>query len=136
MSPLLAIGIVLGYFVFLVGISFLTSKDSSSRTFFIANRESNWFLVAFGMIGASLSGITFISVPGEVANSQFTYFQMVIGYVFGIGIIAVVLLPLYYRFKVYSIYEYLDERFGFWSYKSGATLFFSLKAQPLPLNCT
>ncbi len=123
MSPFLVISIVLGYFVFLYCVSRWSAKDSSSQTFFIANKESPWYLVAFGMIGAALSGITFISVPGEVANSQFTYFQMVIGYVIGIVVVAFVLLPLYYRLNVYSIYEYLDRRFGFWSYKTGAMFF-------------
>ncbi len=123
MSPFLAVCIVVGYFLLLILISIFTSKRSDSQTFFIANKESPWFLVAFGMIGASLSGITFISVPGEVANSQFTYFQLVLGYVIGIAVVALVLLPLYYRLNLYSIYEYLGIRFGFWSHKTGAAFF-------------
>ncbi|MBN2327111.1 MAG: sodium:solute symporter [Candidatus Omnitrophica bacterium] len=124
MGPGLAIGIVLGYFGILLLVSHFTSKDSSSNTFFIANRRSHWFLVSFGMIGAALSGISFISVPGEAAVTQFAYFQMVIGYVIGIALIAFVLLPLYYRLNVVSIYTFLDQRFGFWAYKTGAASFF------------
>ncbi len=123
MNPILVISVVLGYFALLFVISICSSKDTSSQTFFIAKKQSPWFLVAFGMIGASLSGITFISVPGEVVNTQFTYFQIVIGYVVGILVIAFILLPLYYRLNVYSIYEYLESRFGFWSYKTGAAFF-------------
>lgn len=107
----------------LIGISWLTSKNSKSTDFYTANRESKWYLVAFGMIGASLSGVTFISVPGEVANSNFYYFQVVLGYLVGYFIIAKVLLPIYYRYNLVSIYTYLDQRFGFWSYKSGAFFF-------------
>ncbi len=124
MGPGLAIFIVLGYFVFLLVISYFTSKDSSSSAFFIANRSSHWFLVSFGMIGAALSGITFISVPGEVSVTQFAYFQLVIGYVLGIALVAIVLLPLYYKLNLVSIYTFLDQRFGFWSYKTGAVSFF------------
>lgn len=133
MSPFLAICLVFGYFIFLLLISILSSKKSDANTFFIANKESPWFLVAYGMIGASLSGITFISVPGEVANSQFTYFQLVIGYAIGIAVIALVLLPLYYRLNLYSIYEYLGTRFGFWTYKTGAAFF--LLAQSMVAAC-
>lgn len=107
----------------LIGISWLTSKNAKSTDFYTANRESKWYLVAFGMIGASLSGVTFISVPGEVANSNFYYFQVVLGYLVGYFIIAKVLLPIYYRYNLVSIYTYLDQRFGFWSYKSGAFFF-------------
>lgn len=123
MSPVLAAGIVVGYFILLIIISHFSSRNTSDKTFFIANKESHWFLVAFGMVGASLSGITYISVPGEVAVSQFSYFQLVIGYILGILIIAVVLLPLYYRLNLYSIYEYLGTRFGYWSHKTGAAYF-------------
>lgn len=123
MNPFLAIGIVIGYFLLLILISHFSSRNSSSQTFFIANKQSPWFLVAFGMVGASLSGITFISVPGEVVNSHFTYFQLVIGYVIGIAAIAAVLLPLYYKMNVYSIYEYLGHRLGYYSHKTGAAFF-------------
>ena len=123
MNPFLVGAIILGYFVLLIGISYLTSKDSNSSDFYTANRNSKWYLVAFGMIGASLSGVTFISVPGEVANSNFYYFQVVLGYLLGYFVIARVLLPIYYKLNLVSIYTYLEGRFGFWSYKSGAFFF-------------
>ena len=123
MQPLFVGSIVLGYFILLIGISWLTSKNAKSTDFYTANRESKWYLVAFGMIGASLSGVTFISVPGEVANSNFYYFQVVLGYLVGYYVIAKVLLPIYYRLNLVSIYTYLEQRFGFWSYKSGAFFF-------------
>lgn len=123
MNPLFVGAIVLGYFVLLIGISWLTTRNTKSTDFYTASRESKWYLVAFGMIGASLSGVTFISVPGEVANSNFYYFQVVLGYLVGYFVIAKVLLPLYYRLNLVSIYTYLEQRFGFWSYKSGALFF-------------
>jgi SSS family transporter len=116
--------IVIGtYFAMLFLISILTSRNVSKDTFFTGDRQSPWFLVAFGMIGASLSGVTFISVPGEVGNTSFHYFQIVIGYTLGYFVIAKVLLPLYYRLNLVSIYSYLEDRFGFWSYKTGAFFF-------------
>lgn len=115
--------VILGYFVLLIAISVLTSKNASATDFYTADRSSKWYLVAFGMIGASLSGVTFISVPGEVANSNFYYFQVVLGYLMGYWVIAKVLLPLYYKHNLVSIYTYLEKRFGFWSYKSGAFFF-------------
>src|SRR5690606_38283136 len=111
------------YFVMLIVVSVVTSRGATSQTFFTGNRESPWYLVAFGMIGTSLSGVTFISIPGEVGTSQFAYFQVVMGYVIGYTVIRKVLLPLYYRLNLVSIYEYLDSRFGFWAYKSGAFFF-------------
>lgn len=123
MHPLFVGSVVLGYFILLIGISWVTSKNAQATDFYTANRSSKWYLVAFGMIGASLSGVTFISVPGEVANSNFYYFQVVLGYLVGYFIIAKVLLPLYYRLNLVSIYTYLEQRFGFWSYKSGAFFF-------------
>src|SRR5690606_33267079 len=111
------------YFLVLIIISFATSRGATSQTFFTGNRQSPWYLVAFGMIGASLSGVTFISIPGEVGTSQFAYFQVVLGYVIGYAVSANVLLPLYCRMNVGSIYEYLDDRVGFWSYKTGAFFF-------------
>lgn len=123
MSPLFVGAIILGYFLLLIGISYLTSSNGKATDFYTASRESKWYLVAFGMIGASLSGVTFISVPGEVANSNFYYFQVVLGYLVGYFVIAKVLLPLYYKLNLVSIYTYLEERFGFWSYKSGAFFF-------------
>lgn len=123
MSPLLVGTIILGYFILLIAISFFTSKNSSDEDFYTAQRQSPWYLVAFGMIGASLSGVTFISIPGEVGNSHFNYFQVVLGYLVGYAVISQVLLPLYYRLNLVSIYTYLEKRFGFWSYKSGAFFF-------------
>ena len=111
------------YFLVLLFISNLTTKKSSFTDFFNANRSSPWYLVAFGMIGTSLSGVTFISVPGEVGSTNFSYFQVVLGYLVGYFVIAKVLLPLYYKHNLISIYTYLDDRFGFYSYKAGAFFF-------------
>ncbi|MDG1573204.1 sodium:solute symporter [Robiginitalea sp. M366] len=113
-----------GYFALLLLISYFTGRNDSNEDFFQAGRKSPWYLVAFGMIGASLSGVTFISVPGWVESSQFSYMQVVFGYLAGYLVIAWVLLPLYYRLGVTSIYEYLDQRFGNTSYKVGAISFF------------
>jgi len=116
--------IIIGlYFLVLISISFLTGKEDSNDEFFRANRSAPWYLVAFGMIGASLSGITFISVPGWVATKNFAYLQMVMGFVVGYFIIAQVLLPLYYRMNLTSIYQYLEERFGTITHKTGSVLF-------------
>ncbi len=123
MSPLLVGAIVLGYFLVLILIAHFTAKNATPDAFYTAHRQSPWYLVAFGMIGASLSGVTFISVPGEVVNSNFHYFQVVLGYMVGYLVIGAVLLPLYYRLNLVSIYSYLDQRFGFWSYKTGAFFF-------------
>lgn len=123
MSPLLVGSIIIGYFALLIGISWFTSRNAQADDFYTAHRQSPWYLVAFGMIGASLSGVTFISVPGEVANSNFHYFQVVLGYLLGYLVIGTVLMPLYYRLNLVSIYTYLETRFGFWSYKSGAFFF-------------
>ena len=105
-------------------ISFLVSKEDSNEIFFTANRNSPWYLVAFGMVGASLSGVTFISVPGWVQASQFTYFQVVLGYLIGYIVVAYILLPVYYNNNVTSIYEYLSIRFGKKSHFAGAFFFF------------
>lgn len=123
MSPLAIVSIILGYFVLLVAISYFTSKGADNESFFTGNKNSKWYLVAFGMVGASLSGVTFVSVPGWVQNSQFSYMQMVFGYLVGYFIVANVLMPLYYRLNLTSIYTYLEQRFGFWSYKTGAFYF-------------
>ncbi|MFO7257700.1 MAG: sodium:solute symporter [Bacteroidota bacterium] len=123
MSPWLVFSIIAVYFVMLIVVSVVTSRGATSQTFFTGNRQSPWYLVAFGMIGTSISGVTFISIPGEVGTSQFAYFQVVLGYVVGYTVIRKVLLPLYYRLNLVSIYEYLDSRFGFWAYKSGAFFF-------------
>lgn len=114
---------VIVYFVLLLAVAYITSRNSNNESFFIGNRNSNWMLVAFGMIGTSLSGVTFVSVPGTVGSSAFAYFQVVIGYFLGYIIIAFVLLPLYYRLKLTSIYNYLDHRFGEVSHKTGALFF-------------
>jgi len=123
MTPLLVFGVIAGYFSLLLIISYFTSQKSDNTTFFTANKSSPWFLVAFGMVGASLSGVTFISVPGEVGNSNWTYLQFVMGNMVGYVIIALVLIPLFYRLKLVSIYEYLKDRFGRNSYLSGASFF-------------
>jgi Na+/proline symporter len=123
MDPLLVITVIASYFLLLMVISHFTSKGSDNLTFFTANRQSPWYLVAFGMVGASLSGVTFISVPGEVGNTAFAYFQVVLGYLVGYLVIATVLLPLYYRLNLISIYTYLQQRFGNSSYKTGAFFF-------------
>ncbi|MEI6507173.1 MAG: sodium:solute symporter [Bacteroidota bacterium] len=123
MSPILLFTIVLIYFSVLLGVSFYTSRNSNNDTFFIGNKSSRWWLVAFGMIGTSLSGVTFISVPGTVEANGFGYFQVVLGYFIGYFIVAYVLLPLYYKLNLTSIYNYLDQRFGNNAYKTGALFF-------------
>ncbi len=123
MSSTLVFGIVLGYFMVLLVISWITGRKADNAGFFIGNHQSPWYVVAFGMIGASLSGVTFISVPGWVGSSQFTYMQMVLGFLVGYFIIANVLMPLYYRLELTSIYTYLDRRFGNRAYKTGASFF-------------
>lgn len=123
MSPNTAIIVVLSYFALLWVISIITSRNAGKDTFFTADKSSHWILVAFGMIGVALSGLTFISVPGAVGNDQFTYFQIVMGYTAGIFVIAFILLPLYYRLKLVSIYAYLGQRFGIKSHKTGAVFF-------------
>jgi SSS family transporter len=123
MSPLILFSFVIGYFLVLLLVAYITSKNSNNDSFFIGNRNSNWMLVAFGMIGTSLSGVTFVSVPGGVGKDGFAYFQIVLGYLIGYAIIAYVLLPLYYRLNLTSIYNYLQHRLGMVSYKTGASFF-------------
>lgn len=123
MSPWLLFSFVVGYFVLLLVVAYYTSRNSNNDSFFIGNRSSNWMLVAFGMIGTSLSGVTFVSVPGTVGGAGFAYFQVVIGYLIGYFLIAFILLPLYYRLNLTSIYNYLQHRFGMISYKTGALFF-------------
>ena len=123
MSAGLLLSFVIAYFVLLLVVAYFTSRNSNNESFFIGNRNSNWMLVAFGMIGTSLSGVTFVSVPGTVGSSAFAYFQVVIGYFLAYIIIAYVLLPLYYRLNLTSIYNYLDHRFGTISHKTGALFF-------------
>src|SRR5213592_818055 len=110
MSAALLFTFVIGYFVLLLAVAWYTSRNSNNESFFIGNRNSNWMLVAFGMIGTSLSGVTFVSVPGTVGGAVFAYFQVVIGYVIGYAIIAFVLLPLFYKLNLTSIYNYLQGR--------------------------
>ena len=123
MSPVILLSIILLYFAVLLGIAFYTSRNSSNESFFIGNRNSKWWLVAFGMIGTSLSGMTFISVPGTVGLKGFDYFQVVIGYWLGYFAVAFILLPLYYKLKLTSIYTYLEGRLGGTAYKTGALFF-------------
>lgn len=129
MSPWLLFSFVIGYFVILLVVAYITSRNSNNDTFFIGNKNSNWMLVAFGMIGTSLSGVTFVSVPGGVGDvaggafKGFAYMQVTIGYLIGYAVIAFVLLPLYYRLNLTSIYNYLQQRFGNIAYKTGALFF-------------
>ncbi len=123
MQPIILFSFVIGYFVLLLAVAYFTSRGSNNESFFIGNRNSNWMLVAFGMIGTSLSGVTFVSVPGGVATGNFFYFQIVIGYLFGYLVIAYVLIPLYYKMNLTSIYTYLEKRFGINAHKAGAFFF-------------
>jgi Na+/proline symporter len=123
MSPGMLFSFVIGYFILLLVVAWYTSKGSNNESFFIGNRKSNWMLVAFGMIGTSLSGVTFVSVPGGVGSGNFFYFQIVLGYLLGYLVIAFVLLPLYYRMNLTSIYTYLEKRFGINAHKAGASFF-------------
>ena len=132
MNPQLVLSVIIGYFLVLIIISHFTSKKATNETFFTGNRQSPWFVVAFGMIGASLSGVTFISIPGEVGAlisakepvyKAFTYFQLVLGYLLGYYVIANVLMPMYYRLNLVSIYTYLEQRFGIRTYKTGSSFF-------------
>ncbi len=131
MSPYVLLGFVIGYFILLLIVAWYTSRNANNDSFFIGNKNSNWKLVAFGMIGTSLSGVTFVSVPGSVGNiaklgavpNGLGYFQVVIGYLLGYVVVAFVLLPLYYKMNLSSIYGYLKERFGTWAYKTGASFF-------------
>lgn len=123
MSPVLLFSFVIGYFLVLLGVAWYTSRNSNNDSFFIGNKSSNWMLVAFGMIGTSLSGVTFVSVPGGVGTGNFYYFQVVLGYIIGYMVIAFVLIPLYYRMNLTSIYTYLEKRFGINAHKAGAAFF-------------
>jgi SSS family solute:Na+ symporter len=123
MSNYFLLSILVGYFIVLMVIARMTRGKQDNHTFFIANRSAPWYLVAFGMIGASLSGVTFISVPGWVEAAEFSYFQMVLGYIVGYFVIGTVLLPIYYSYNLTSIYTYLSTRFGEKTYKTGASFF-------------
>lgn len=123
MSPALLFAILIGYFALLLGVAWATSRNANNDSFFIGNKSSNWMLVAFGMVGTTLSGVTFVSVPGAVGVDGFGYAQIVIGYVIGYIAVAYILLPLYYRLQLTSIYHYLDVRLGRRAYQSGAGFF-------------
>ncbi len=123
MSPTLLFTVVLIYFIGLLTVAWFTSRNSNNESFFIGNRSSNWMLVALGMVGTSMTGVTFLSVPGTVGANHFGYFQIVIGYWLGYFVVAFVLLPLYYRLHLTSIYDYLNQRFGMVAYKTGSLFF-------------
>ena len=123
MSNTLIISVIVIYFLILIFIAWLTSRNADNDSFFLGEKKSPWYIVSFGMIGASLSGVTFISVPGGVDGGQFSYMQMVFGYFIGYLVVSYVLMPIYYKMNLTSIYEYLKHRFGFWSYKTGAAFF-------------
>ena len=123
MAPYIILGVFLLYTIVLFAITWITSRKADNDSFYVGNKSSPWFVVAYGMIGASLSGVTFMSLPGWVKDTQFSYMVVVMGYLFGYAVIALVLLPLYYRLQLKSIYTYLHQRFGFWSYKTGAGFF-------------
>ena len=123
MTPTLIFISFLAYTVLLFAVTWITTRKANSDSFYIGNKSSPWFVVAYGMIGASLSGVTFMSVPGWVGATQFSYLLVVAGYLIGYTVIATVLMPMYYRLNLTSIYSYLEQRFGFWSYKTGAFFF-------------
>jgi SSS family solute:Na+ symporter len=123
MAPFLILTIFLVYTAILFSVTWITARKADNQSFYIGNKISPWFVVAYGMIGASLSGVTFMSVPGWVKDTQFSYMVVVLGYLAGYFVIALVLLPLYYKLRLTSIYTYLEQRFGFWSYKTGAGFF-------------
>ncbi len=127
MSPYLVLGLTLGYFFLMFVVSYLAGRRSDNAGFFIGNRSNSWVLVAIAMIGSGISGVTFVSVPGMVAARGMSYLQMALGFVLGQILIAFVLVPLFYRIKLFSIYEYLRDRFGMTSYKTGAWIFFVSK---------
>lgn len=123
MTPTFILSIIAAYFLVLIMISYFTGKSDSNEAFFLGDKQSPWYVVAFGMIGASLSGVTFISVPGWVESSQFSYLQMVLGMTAGYVVIANILMPLYYKLNLTSIYGYLEQRFGSVSYRTGSFFF-------------
>lgn len=127
MSPISVVITIAAYFLILFTISYIAGRKADNEGFFVGNRKSAWYVVAFAMIGSSISGVTFVSVPGMVEASNFSYLQMVLGFVAGQFIIAFVLIPLFYRMNLVSIYEYLENRFGASSYKTGAWFFFASK---------
>lgn len=127
MTPITILLIIIFYFAILFGISYISGRKADNAGFFSGNRKSSWYVVAFSTIGAAISGVTFVSVPGMVTTSNFSYMQMVLGFAVGQFIIAFVLIPLFYRMNLTSIYEYLENRFGMSTYKTGAWFFFISK---------
>ena len=123
MNPTIILLCFIAYTVLLFFVTWLTSRKATNDTYYVGNKTSPWYVVAYGMIGASLSGVTFMSVPGLVGGQQFTYMGLVFGFLLGYTVIATILLPLYYKLNLTSIYSYLQQRFGFWSYKTGAFYF-------------
>jgi Na+/proline symporter len=123
LTPTLIFISFLAYTILLFAVTWITTRKANNESFYIGNKASPWFVVAYGMIGASLSGVTFMSVPGWVGATQFSYLLVVAGYMIGYTVIATVLMPMYYRLNLTSIYSYLEQRFGFWSYKTGAFFF-------------
>lgn len=127
MNPVAILITIIAYFLILFTVSYIAGRKADNEGFFVGNRQSTWYVVAFAMIGSSISGVTFVSVPGMVGVSSFSYLQMVLGFVAGQFIIAFVLIPLFYRMNLVSIYEYLENRFGISSYRTGAWFFFISK---------
>jgi len=123
LTPILIFTVFLAYTALLFLVTWITSRRATNFSFYLGNKASPWFVIAYGMIGASLSGVTFMSVPGWVGTTQFSYLMVILGYVAGYAVIATVLMPLYYRLNLTTIYTYLEQRFGFWSYKTGAFFF-------------
>lgn len=135
MSPILIVSILIAYFAVLFLISVVTSKNADSASFFSGNKQSAWYLVAFGMIGTSLSGVTFVSVPGSVGAGGWYYYQLVLGFFIGYFVVAYVLLPLYYKYNLTSIYRYLEFRLGFSAYKWGQVILYCPVHLGLPCAC-
>lgn len=127
MTPVLILSTIVCYFIILFAISYIAGRKADNQGFFVGNRKSHWYVVAFAMIGSSISGVTFVSVPGMVAVSNFSYLQMVLGFLTGQFVIAFLLIPLFYKMNLVSIYEYLENRFGVSTYKTGAWFFFISK---------
>ena len=127
MTPWIVLATIVGYFILLFMVSWIASRGSDNASFFNGNRQAPWFIVAIAMLGAPISGVTFISVPGMVVAKGFSYLQMVLGFVVGYFVIAYVLIPLFYKRNLVSIYGYLEQRFGAGTHKSGAWFFFISK---------
>ena len=134
-QPVIVILTIVGYFALLMIVSYFASRGSDNSTFFTGNRRAPWPIVAFAMIGAAISGVTFISVPGMVEAKGYSYLQMVLGFIVGYFVIAFVLVPIFYRRNLISIYGYLEERFGLSTYRSGAWLFFVYKMLGDAVRC-